>query len=251
MAEPKPAPLKNQPSQVRPLFRQGFKLFFLGAGVWSLVAIALWLGVLQGTVALNSVFDPTTWHAHEMIFGYTIAVMAGFLLTAIPNWTGRLPLQGRSLIVLFGTWFAGRMAILFSTSIGAMSTVATTVLDLAFLTLLLGVVLREVVAGQNWRNLPMPLAVCVLLIANSLTHIERIGNTATTQMGLRLGVMMMIVMICLIGGRVIPSFTHNWLKAKNDPSLPVSFNRFDVGCLVITLYAAALGRLRPNTASPA
>jgi uncharacterized protein involved in response to NO len=240
MAEPKPAPLKNQPSQVRPLFRQGFKLFFLGAGVWSLVAIALWLGVLQGTVALNSVFDPTTWHAHEMIFGYTIAVMAGFLLTAIPNWTGRLPLQGSSLMVLFGTWCIGRLAVFYSASIGATATMTTVmVLDLAFLTLLLGVVLREIIAGQSWRNLPMPFAIFMLLIANSLTHIERIGNTPTVAMGLQLGIMVMIVMICLIGGRIIPSFTHNWLKQQNPKNTrqPAPLNRFDIGCLFVTLMA--------------
>jgi uncharacterized protein involved in response to NO len=186
------------------------------------------------------VFDPTTWHAHEMIFGYTIAVMAGFLLTAIPNWTGRLPLQGSSLMVLFGTWCIGRLAVFYSASIGATATMTTVmVLDLAFLTLLLGVVLREIIAGQSWRNLPMPFAIFMLLIANSLTHIERIGNTPTVAMGLQLGIMVMIVMICLIGGRIIPSFTHNWLKQQNPKNTrqPAPLNRFDIGCLFVTLMA--------------
>lgn len=216
-------------------------MFFLGAAIWSFAAIALWLGVLLGAFELKSAFDPTTWHAHEMIFGYTIAVMAGFLLTAIPNWTGRMPLQGRSLVILFSIWFAGRLAILFSASIGG---TATMILDLAFLTVLLGVVLLEVVAGQNWRNLPMPLAVCVLLIANGLTHIEQIGGTATVQLGLRLGIAVMIVMICLIGGRIIPSFTHSWLKTQNEKtetatSQPTELNRFDVGCIFVTLFACS------------
>ena len=76
------------------ILRQGFRPFFLAAGVWAASAVALWLAVIAGAIALPSAFDPITWHAHEMLFGYLAAVIAGFLLTAIPNWTGRLPVGG-------------------------------------------------------------------------------------------------------------------------------------------------------------
>ena len=84
--------------------RVGFRPFFLAAGIWSAVAMALWLGGLAGAVVLPTAFDPAVWHAHEMLFGFVAAVIAGFLLTAIPNWTGRLPLRGNGLALLVGLW---------------------------------------------------------------------------------------------------------------------------------------------------
>ena len=92
------------------LLRQGFRPFFLGAGIWASVAMALWMAILQGAVSLPTAFDPVAWHVHEMLFGFVVAAIAGFLLTAIPNWTGRMPLQGIPLAVLVGAWITGRLA---------------------------------------------------------------------------------------------------------------------------------------------
>jgi uncharacterized protein involved in response to NO len=123
------------------LLRQGFRPFFLGAGGWALAAMALWIAILQGSFSLPTAFDPVAWHVHEMLFGFVVAAIAGFLLTAIPNWTGRMPLQGAPLAVLVGVWVAGRLAVGVSAWIGAG---VAAILDLAFLALLLGVVLREI-----------------------------------------------------------------------------------------------------------
>jgi uncharacterized protein involved in response to NO len=144
------------------LLRQGFRPFFLGAAGWAMAAMVLWIAILQGIVFLPTAFDPVAWHVHEMLFGFVIAAIAGFLLTAIPNWTGRMPLQGVPLAVLVGVWLAGRLAVGASAWIGAGS---AAVFDLAFLTLLLGVVLREILAGRNWRSLPMPVVLGGLLVA--------------------------------------------------------------------------------------
>ena len=136
---------RYRPFEGPALLRQGFRPFFLGAGLWALAAMTLWIAALQGYVALPTAFDPVAWHVHEMLFGFVVAAIAGFLLTAIPNWTGRMPLQGLPLALLVVVWLAGRLAVYGSERIGAGIAAA---LDLAFLALLLGVVL----AGDPGRS---------------------------------------------------------------------------------------------------
>lgn len=111
-----------------------------------------------------------------MAFGFGAAVVAGFLLTAIPNWTGRMPLQGGPLALLVLLWLGGRIGVFFSARIGAESTAA---IDLAFPAVFLFVVAREIITGQNWRNLPMLGALAFLLLGNLLTHFETIGIADT------------------------------------------------------------------------
>src|SRR5690606_31990196 len=132
------------------ILRQGFRPFFLAAGLWGAAAVPLWLVVFHGGLTVPSAFGAAGWHGHEMIFGYTAAVLAGFLLTAIPNWTGRLPLQGLPLAGLVAVWLAGHTAVATSEILGVWLAAAV---DLAFLALMLAVALREIIAGRNWRNL--------------------------------------------------------------------------------------------------
>jgi uncharacterized protein involved in response to NO len=225
------------------LLRQGFRPFFLGAGLWALAAMLLWLAVLEGNVVIPTAFDPVGWHVHEMLFGFVVAAVAGFLLTAIPNWTGRMPLQGLPLAGLFGLWLAGRAAVYGSQWIGAG---IAAVVDLSFLLLLLGVVLREILAGRNWRNLPMPVVLVGLLAANALTHAEVVGLAATGPVGQRLGVGIVILLISLVGGRIIPSFTLNWLKKAGRTSLPPSFGTLDRACVGLAAVALAIWVVAPE-----
>jgi uncharacterized protein involved in response to NO len=111
--------------------------------------MVLRIAALQVRASIPTAFDAVAWHAHEMLFGFVLATIAGFVLTAIPNWAGRMPLQGFPLAVLAGVWLAGRLAVYGSAWFGVGAAAA---LDLSFLTLLLGVVLREILAGRNWRN---------------------------------------------------------------------------------------------------
>src|SRR5579863_1480323 len=134
------------------LLSAGFRPFFLGAAVWGAIAIPLWLAVFAGARGLPSALPPLAWHAHEMVFGYGAAVVAGFMLTAIPNWTGRMPLQGVPLALLLALWLAGRFAVMFSAALGPQSVAA---LDLAYPAVFATVIAREIIAGGNWRNLPM------------------------------------------------------------------------------------------------
>ena len=179
-----------------------------------------------------------------MLFGFVIAAIAGFLLTAIPNWTGRMPLQGVPLAVLVGIWLARRLAVGASVWIGAG---IAAVLDLSFLTLLLGVVLREILAGRNWRNLPMPVVLGGLLVANALTHADVVGLAATGPLGQRLGIGIVILLIGLVGGRLIPSFTLNWLKKRGESNLPASFGPLDRGALGLAAAALAIWVVVPES----
>ena len=226
---------RYRPFEGPALLRQGFRPFFLGAGLWALAAMLLWIATLHGYLAIPTAFDPVAWHVHEMLFGFVVATIAGFLLTAIPNWTGRMPLQGLPLAGLGAVWLAGRLAVLASAWIGAVPAAA---LDLAFLALLLGVVLREVLAGRNWRNLPMPVALGGLLAANALTHADAAGIAATGPFGQRLAIGIVILLISLVGGRIIPSFTLNWLKKRGEARLPATFDALDR--LALALVAGAL-----------
>jgi uncharacterized protein involved in response to NO len=204
----------------------------------------LWIGSLQGAVLLPTAFDPVAWHAHEMLFGFVIAAIAGFLLTAIPNWTGRMPLQGAPLAVLFGMWLAGRLAVYGSGWLGAGVAAA---IDLSFLALLLCVVVREILAGRNWRNLPMPVVLAGLLAANALTHAEAVGLAATGPLGQRLGIGIVVLLISLVGGRIIPSFTLNWLKKNGRTRLPARSGALDRIALALAAVALAIWVVAPES----
>jgi uncharacterized protein involved in response to NO len=217
------------------LLTQGFRPFFLLAGLWAPLALLLSLGAIRGEIALPTAFDPIAWHAHELMHGYAAAVIAGFLLTAIPNWTGRLPLQGLPLLALVLLWFAGRLALLTSSVIGILPAAA---LDVAFPAALVGVALREIVAGRNWRNLVPVAGVLVLLAANALSYAAAAG-LVPAGLDRRLAIAVVVMLIALIGGRVVPSFSRNWLVKRGAVRLPASFGPIDRLALVVTLLAFA------------
>ena len=219
------------------MFSAGFRPFFLLAGIWAAVAVPLWLAAYSAGLVLPGVLPPTTWHAHDMVFGFAFAAAAGFLLTAIPNWTGRLPLGGAPLAALVALWFAGRAALLLSARIGPAAAAA---IDLAFPVALVAVVAREILAGRNWRNLPMVGALALLFTGSLLVHLEALGMAGTAALGNRIGIGTFLMLIALIGGRIVPSFTRNWLaRMRPGGALPASKGRLDAAALAITV--AALG----------
>src|SRR5450759_63613 len=132
------------------LLSYGFRPFFLFGAIYAGLAVLAWLPMFNGELELLTDFSPVDWHIHEMLYGYVAAVVTGFLLTAIPNWTGRLPINGFPLAGLGVLWLAGRVAVAGSAIWGAG---LAAVIDVAFLATLAAVALREIVAGKNWRNL--------------------------------------------------------------------------------------------------
>ena len=223
----------------------GLRPFFLSAGLWATLGIALWIAMLWGRLALPSAFDPVSWHAHEALFGYLGAVLAGFLLTAVPNWTGRSPLAGWPLLGLLALWVAGRVAMAASDGLAPLAVAA---LDLSYLVVLGAYVLREIVAGRNLRNLVVVAMIGVFVAGNALFHWEAAeGVYAASGLGLRIGVAAAIMMISVIGGRIVPAFTRNWLVARGSGVLPAEFGRLDGFALVLTLIALAAWAALPAT----
>jgi uncharacterized protein involved in response to NO len=224
----------------------GFRPFFLAASIWAALAVPTWLAAYAGGIVVPTRLAPFVWHAHEMLFGFAAATVAGFLLTAIPNWTGRMPLQGTPLATLVLLWMIGRVGVLLSAEIGA---VAAAVADLSFPAVFLAVVAREILAGKNWRNLPMVGALSLLFAGNLLVHLDALGLADTAEFGNRLGLVTLFMLISLVGGRIIPSFTRNWLaKARPDVSPPMPVGRFDLVALVTTALALAIWALAPDGA---
>ena len=180
-----PAALRRRREYAGPvLLSYGFRPFFLGGAIWAALALILWLPQYFGGLALPTAFAPLDWHIHEMIFGYLAAIVAGFLLTAIPNWTGRLPVNGYPLAALAGLWIAGRIAVAVSAFIGAG---LAAVIDVAFLVVLASVAMREIVAGENWRNLRVLVMLAVLIAGNIVFHAEVFWR-GTADHGTRIGI---------------------------------------------------------------
>jgi uncharacterized protein involved in response to NO len=177
------------------LFSYGFRPFFLAGSAWAALAILIWVPQFFGELTLTTAFAPRDWHIHEMLYGYLPAVVAGFLLTAIPNWTGRLPVAGLPLVILFSLWLAGRAAMLLSALTGPL---VAAIADLSFLVVLAAVALREIIAGRNWRNLRVVGVLVVLIAGNAVFHIEA-AIEGVADYGIRIGIAAAIGLIMLIG----------------------------------------------------
>jgi uncharacterized protein involved in response to NO len=226
--------LRRRNYQGAALLANSFGPFFLFGAMQAGLAILVWLPVFYGELSLVSAFSPRDWHVHEMLYGYLPAAITGFLFTAIPNWTGRLPIRGMPLLVLVLVWIAGRLAVTFSAE--ATWWVAL-IVDAAFLALVAGAAAREILAGRNWRNLTVVVLVSLLLAGNIGFHIEAHLRGAADY-SIRAGITVVVLLISLIGGRIIPSFTRNWLVRENPGRLPVPFSRFDI--IVVATGALAL-----------
>lgn len=201
----------------------GFRPFFLFGAFYAGLALLIWLPMFEGRFGLDTSFSAPDWHVHEMLYGYVAAIVTGFLLTAIPNWTGRLPLNGMPLLVLVLVWAAGRLAVVYSGVIGWW---VAALIDAAFLVLVLAAAGREIVAGENWRNLRVLAIVAAFALANVTFHVEaHVWGVALFSQ--RLGLSAVILLVMLVGGRIVPSFTRNWLARENPGRLPGPFDRFD------------------------
>lgn len=199
---------------------KGFRPFFALASAYAILIVPLWLLVIAGTVRPSAYMNPSSWHAHEMILGFTVAVIAGFLLTAVGNWTKRETAVGVPLLGLAALWLAGRVAMLFAS---ALPRGLPALVDLAFLPLLITVLARPLLATKNHRNLVMLGILAALWGANLTMHLDALGIMALgwAQRAGVVAVDVVALVMLLIAGRVFPMFTRNATGVAAIRSIPV------------------------------
>ena len=190
--------------KIFPLLRLAFRPFFLGAALFSIISLAIWVASLSGTFVFQPYGHVIWWHAHEMIFGFAFAVIIGFLLTAIQNWTGIPSVRGWQLGILFGCWALSRIVLMFDWS----PSYVILALDITAPLLAAFFIWQNVAAGKHWKNLFFVPILILFAIANTISHLSIIeqvpslGSSAFTLL-----IMLVTLVMCIIGGRVIPFFT--------------------------------------------
>jgi len=195
------------------VFSIGFRPFFLMAGISSVALIYLWVRFLAGAEFPQNYYSPLNWHAHEMLFGYGVAVFSGFLLTAVGNWTGRKIADGIKLAALALLWLLGR---LMPFTAGSVPNELIALIDLSFLPCLIVYLAIPIWQQKKIKNLPVLLLLLAMFLANLFFHLELLG---VTQLGLssilQAVIGAMLVFIAIIAGRVIPFFVRSGAKGSS------------------------------------
>nr|WP_136250029.1 NnrS family protein [Ningiella ruwaisensis] len=222
--------------KIMPFWRLGFRPFFLFGSAFAFIAIALWLLALKGVLSSSPFHSVIWWHSHEMLFGFTTAIIAGFLLTAVQNWTGIPGLKGKSLIFLFSVWLAARLLLLANLEIPVF---IIALVDLVFLPLVAFFLARPVLRIKQYRNLVFVPLLLLMTIANIFTYLPAFGlSESFARQGFYAMVMLVTVVVALIGGRVIPMFTANGTQTQKVQ--PIRW--VELSCIAL-LIAIAVGML--------
>ncbi|MCK5121787.1 MAG: NnrS family protein, partial [Methylococcales bacterium] len=231
-----------------PIFALGFRAFFALAGLFALVLIALWTSVFDGSLVTDNYYPNTYWHAHEMLLGYSVAVIAGFLLTAVKNWTGVQTLQDGKLAGLCLLWVYGRIVPFYSE---LLPDPLIALIDVSFLPTLAYFVAKPILKSGNIKNLFFVGLLLLIALGNALIHAEILGaGEGTAWLGLNIVIAIIIMLILIIAGRVFPFFTERGLKgvmAIRNPALDAAaiassalvflLMMFNVNGLVLSLTA--------------
>jgi uncharacterized protein involved in response to NO len=226
-----------------PLFRLGFRPFYLGAAAFALFAVPYWIVGLLGWVTLPSTMPPLLWHAHEMLYGFAVAVIVGFLLTAGKAWTGLATPRGTTLAAMAGLWLAARLAAL-----GAPYAVYA-LLDMALLPWVAWVLTRVLLKAGNRRNLPLGLILLLLATANLSFHAAVLGWLSIDPLrALHAGLALIVMIECVIAGRVIPAFTMSALPGRQ-LKVPAWLERGTLAVTAVSLAAWVLLPANPATAA--
>lgn len=219
---------------VRPaVLGKGFRPFFWLAAVHVALVLPAWLLALSGRWSTDAYLSGTFWHAHEMLFGFTLAVIAGFLLTAVGNWTERETAVGLPLALMAVLWVLGRLSVTFA---DALPRGMAAVVDLSFVPALGVACARPVLGTRNARNYPFLVMLGVLFVANLGMHLGALGIApAALRKGAWLGIYAVVLMMLVMTGRIVPMFTRNATRAEGILSVP----RLDRAAVGSTLVAAA------------
>jgi uncharacterized protein involved in response to NO len=195
------------------LLAKGFRPFFLCAATYAVLAIPLFLLELAGRIDTGSYLVPMYWHAHEMVFGFSTAVLGGFLLTAVGNWTSRPTADGGALAMLVLLWIAGRVGMLVPVELPRY---APAILDLAFIPALIVACARPILTTRSQRNYGFLVLLGALSIANAAVHAAALGFAPARyqHQGNWVAVDILVVVLVVMTGRVVPMFTHNATRSE-------------------------------------
>lgn len=229
----------SQKTGITTLFAFPFRIFFLSSALFAALLIPIWLVAFQFGGLTLSPLPALFWHQHEMLNGFLNPAIAGFILTAICNWTGTPPVAGRALIALWLLWFAGRVAML----LGADIPVIAAGIDLLFLPAVAAIIVFRVWAAKQWRQLPLVVVLSVLWLLDVFFHLH------TNPVLLHALILVAALLILVVGGRITPAFSGNWLRQNGD-SKPIRSNTpLNIAGLVFaaTLIVCELLQLRGVT----
>jgi len=222
-------------------FSYGFRPFFLGAALFAGVAIPTWVLIVEGAGYLNFLYAPREWHVHEMLFGFLPAVISGFLLTAMPNWTDRPPIKGMPLVYLWMLWLAGRLVI----AVPWIPPLISTIVDGTFLVAMAIIAWREIAIGRAWDRAPIGVLISLYAGANILFHLLALRGAAT-DLPERMALAVIMLLLALIGGRVTPSFTLDFRSERGMSEQPPPFSPLDGVSILLAALAAVAWAVRPE-----
>ncbi len=229
------------PYEGLPFFSYGFRPFFLGAALFAGIAIPAWILIMTGVIGSNFLYAPREWHVHEMLFGFLPAAVAGFILTAIPNWTGRMPVRGTLLVSVWVLWLAGRLVVALPGPVPVLAAIV----DAAFLLSLAALVWREVAAARIWNRSAIGVLITLYATANIFFHVLALRG-ASTEVPERVALSIILLLLTFIGGRVTPAFTAEYLAGQHSVGHPAPFSRFDGLAMLLVVIAAVAWIVQPE-----
>lgn len=214
-----------------PLFNLGFRVFFALAGLSALILIVLWNAIFNGHLSTENYYQSNYWHAHEMLMGYSVAVISGFLLTAVKNWTGQPTLSGDQLAGLAILWLYGRILPFYASLLpdGIIAFV-----DFIFIPALIYQISKPILQTQHYRSFVFIGLLCLLALGNGLIHAQMLNiyqNTAVT--GIKLLVATIVTLILILAGRVLPFFIERGLSGMLIIRNPL-LDSLSIGSAIIT-----------------
>ena len=222
------------------LFSYAFRPFFLLNGIFAMLIVFLWVMTLHGSRLPGAT---PLWHSHEMLIGFAMAAVAGFSLTAVATWTGRPALQGLPLALLVFSWLAGRLAMLLT---GWLPASLVFLLDMLF-PVLLGLLLsREIISSRSRRNYPL---IAIVFTVAGLNALYQLGAgqwlPGYERLAIYLLIHTLVLLVVIIAGRIVPSFTGNWLRQQGQDKLPVNSDSVNKASLVLTLLVGLSASFMP------
>jgi len=230
-------------SKTHPFMSYAFRPFFLLNSLFAIIVVSLWVMALHGSKLALVPASMPYWHGHEMVVGFGMAAVAGFVLTAVATWTGRAPVQGMWLGVLVFSWLAGRLTMMAVTQLPYWLVAS---IDMVFPFLLAVLMGKEVVGGGNRRNYPIVGLILVLATLNLLYHLGSMRVLpGVDRLALYLLIHLLLLMITIIAGRIIPNFTANWLRARGHERLPGNHPLIDRITIAATIATGVSVSLTP------